>query len=82
MNGRNFQGLPADGVDDSPNAVEAITRVNVTVSPNLDAVQEFKIQSGYDARFGHTVGGVINITSKSGTNELHGTFYDYLRMPR
>jgi hypothetical protein len=69
-----------DGVDDSPNAVEAITRVNVTVSPNLDAIQEFKIQSSsYDAQFGHTVGGVINIISKSGTNEFHGTLYEYLR---
>ena len=69
-----------DGVDDSPNAVEAITRVNVTVSPNLDAIQEFKIQSSsYDAQFGHTVGGIINIISKSGTNEFHGTLYDYLR---
>ena len=69
-----------DGVDDSPNAVEAITRVNVTVTPNLDAIQEFKIQSSsYDAQFGHTVGGIINIISKSGTNEFHGTLYDYLR---
>lgn len=69
-----------DGVDDTPNAVEAITRINVTVSPNLDAIEEFKIQSSsYDAQFGHTVGGVVNIISKSGTNEFHGTLYDYLR---
>jgi len=69
-----------DGVDDTPNAVEAITRINVTVTPNLDAIQEFKIQSSsYDAQFGHTVGGVINIISKSGTNQFHGTLYDYLR---
>lgn len=69
-----------DGVDASPNAVEAITRINVTVTPNLDAIQEFKIQSSsYDAQFGHTVGGIINIVSKTGTNQFHGTLYDYFR---
>lgn len=69
-----------DGVDNSINAVEAITRVNVTVTPNLDAIYEFKIlSSSYDAQFGNTVGGVINIISRSGTNELHGTLYEYHR---
>ena len=69
-----------DGVDASPNAVEAITRINVAVTPNLDAIQEFKIQSSsYDAQFGHTVGGIINIISKSGSNQFHGTLYDYFR---
>jgi len=69
-----------DGADNSINAVEAITRVNVTVTPNLDAIQEFKIlSSSYDAQFGNSVGGVINIISRSGTNDLHGTLYDYHR---
>lgn len=69
-----------DGVNNSTNTAEMPTRVNLTVSPNLDAIAEFKIQSGtYDAQYGSTVGGTINIVTKSGTNEYHGTAYDYLR---
>ncbi len=69
-----------DGVDNSTNAAEMVTNVNLTASPNLDAVQEFKIQSStFDAQYGRTVGGVINVVTKSGTNQFHGTAYDYLR---
>jgi hypothetical protein len=69
-----------DGVNNSTNTAEMPTRVNLAVSPNLDAIQEFKIQSStYDAQYGNTVGGTINIVTKSGTNQLHGTAYDYLR---
>lgn len=69
-----------DGIDNNTNTAEMPNRVNLSVSPNLDAIQEFKIQSSsYDARYGRSVGGVINIVTKSGTNQLHGTLYDYHR---
>jgi hypothetical protein len=69
-----------DGVNNTTNTAEMPTRVNVAVSPNLDSIQEFKIQSStYDAQYGNTVGGTVNIVTKSGTNQLHGTAYDYLR---
>lgn len=78
---RSFDNLfLLDGVDNSTNAAEMITNVNLTASPNLDAIQEFKIQSStFDAQYGRTVGGVINIVTKTGTNQLHGTAYDYVR---
>ena len=42
--------------------------------PPVDSVQEFKIQTNsYDAQYGHTGGGIINVSLKSGTNSLHGT---------
>jgi hypothetical protein len=45
-------------------------------SPPRDLVQEFKIQTAtYDASLGHAAGAVSNVSTKSGTNELHGTGY-------
>jgi hypothetical protein len=47
--------------------------------PSIDALQEFKIQSGvYSAEFGRNTG-QINVTTKSGTNELHGVLFEFLR---
>lgn len=52
--------------------------VRPTVSQ--DAVQEFQIdRSNYSAEFGGASGGVINIVTKSGTNEMHGNLYGYIR---
>src|SRR3954447_5652134 len=48
--------------------------------PSVDAVQEFKVMtSTYDAQYGHTGGGAINISLKSGTNSFHGSGYEYLK---
>jgi outer membrane receptor protein involved in Fe transport len=46
----------------------------------VDAVQEFKVQSGtMSAEFGFTLGGVINVATKAGTNNYHGTLYEFVR---
>ena len=48
--------------------------------PQVDAVQEFKINTNpYDAELGHTGGGIISYTIKSGTNEVHGSMHDFLQ---
>jgi hypothetical protein len=48
--------------------------------PNPDAVEEFRvITSNYDAQYGRSVGGVINVVTKSGSNEFHGSLFEYLR---
>jgi len=48
--------------------------------PAPDAVQEFNLITGSaPADFGNYLGGVVNVTVKSGTNDFHGSLYDYLR---
>ena len=50
------------------------------ILPVVDAVQEFKVQSHNDkAEYGGAVGGIVNIVSKSGTNDLHGAGWEFLR---
>jgi hypothetical protein len=52
---------------------------NVAYVPPLEATEEFKVQTNtYDAQYGHTGGGVVNISIKSGTNDLHGQGYWYI----
>ncbi len=49
-------------------------------TPSQEAVQEFRvINAEYSSVFGRAVGGIVNIITKSGTNELHGSVYTYFR---
>lgn len=51
-----------------------------STSPNPDAVQEFRlITSNFSAEFGRSPGAVFNVVLKSGTNELHGSLWEFLR---
>jgi hypothetical protein len=53
---------------------------DLNVNPTVDAVQEFKVQSNVmSAEFGFTAGGVVNMVTKSGTNQAHGTVYEFFR---
>jgi hypothetical protein len=48
--------------------------------PIVDDIQEFKVQSHNDlAEFGQVVGGIVNIATKGGTNQLHGSAWEYIR---
>src|SRR4051794_21652058 len=48
--------------------------------PQVDAVREFRINTNpYDSEFGHTGGGIISYTIKSGTNQLHGSVHEFLQ---
>jgi hypothetical protein len=51
-------------------------------SPGTDAVGEFKVQmSNYSAEYGDTGGGIANFSMKSGTNQFHGTTFEYNKNP-
>jgi hypothetical protein len=49
------------------------------VPPIVDTIQEFKINSHNDAQYGGSLGGVVNIVTKSGTNSYHGSAWEFLR---
>ncbi|MBV9296789.1 MAG: TonB-dependent receptor, partial [Acidobacteriaceae bacterium] len=52
----------------------------IALVPDQDAVQEFRVQTNNNtAEYGMFTGGVINMTTKSGTNQFHGTVYEYFR---
>src|SRR2546426_9650705 len=53
---------------------------SVQARPNVDAVQEFKIQtSNFSAEFGRNAGSVVQVVTKSGTNELRGSTWEFVR---
>ncbi len=53
---------------------------NYNISPIIDVVQEFKVQSHNDlAEFGQAPGGIVNVATKSGTNSYHASVWEFLR---
>jgi len=69
----------ADGVSVTSSAQGRGNSFNIP----LEAVQEFSVQSGaYSAEFGDVAGAVINVQSKSGTNNWHGSLFEFLRNDR
>jgi hypothetical protein len=67
-----LDGVPSAPPTDDSNAL--------TIFPSVDATQEFKVQtSNFSAQFGNTGGGIINVIYKTGTNDLHGSVYDFFR---
>jgi hypothetical protein len=64
-----------DGMDNNERSIGT-----VIVKPAMDALAEFKVQTNlYSAELGRTAGGVINLVTKSGTNDYHGSLYEFFR---
>ena len=64
---------------DGGNNVDEYTNVNLPF-PFPDALQEFSVEtSNYSAQYGQNSGGVVNVVTKSGTNDVHGDAFEYLR---
>jgi hypothetical protein len=77
VNGQYFysNGFELDGTENHSNILGI-----AVVNPNPDALQEFKVTtSNYDAEFGNVSGALLQGTTKSGTNQVHGSAFEYLR---
>ena len=76
-NGQHFAGtgFELDGTDNQDPILGIIV-----INPNLDSINEVKITSqDYDAEFGKAIGAIVTSQTKSGTNEIHGSAFDFER---
>ena len=83
--GFSANGLRADQnafqIDGTSNSNALTSRI--TVRPSIDSLQEFKIQTNnYSAEYGKGAGAQVNVVTKSGTTEFHGTLWEFLRNDR
>src|SRR5713226_9235542 len=76
-NGQHFAGtgFELDGTDNQDPILGIIV-----INPNLDSINEVKITSqDYDAEFGRAIGAIVTSQTKSGTDEIHGSAFDFER---
>lgn len=88
--GVGSSGINASGTrEDSTNYVldginlSDMVQNQITLQPNIDMVQEFKIQqNSFSAEYGRNAGIILNAVTKPGANEIHGSVYEFLRNQR
>ena len=69
-----------DGIDNNNDTVDFLNGAAYANLPPPDAIQEFKVQtSNFSAEFGRAGGAVVNAAVKSGTNQFHGSAWEFLR---
>jgi hypothetical protein len=77
-NGQN--NFLLNGVDNNVNVIDFLNQTAYVIGPAVDAIGELRVlTNGYNAEYGRGAGGVVNVTLKSGTNQVHGTAFEYLQ---
>ena len=72
-------GAVLDGVSANVTRAQTVSWVAVN-APSVEAITEFTVDTnGFKAEYGHAGGGTMSFTSKSGTNDFHGSVYEFLR---
>ena len=72
-----YNNFILDGID---NNEDAWNFGGVVILPVIDAIQEFKVSTGdFSSEFGRAAGGVVNVQTRSGTNQYHGNLFEFLR---
>lgn len=82
VNGAGFDQnvFTLDGADNNNYFSGVVVASNQAVKPSIDAIQEFKMEThNYGAEFGRGGGAIVQVTTKSGTNDIHGTAFEFLR---
>jgi hypothetical protein len=75
-----YNNFMLDGVDNNAYSTSNQGFSNQVAQPSPDAIAEFKvITSNYSAEYGRVGGAVVNAAMRSGTNDIHGTAYEFLR---
>ncbi len=80
VNGQSFAGTgyQLDGTDNRDPILGIIV-----INPNLEAIGETKVTSqNYDAEFGQAIAGVVSVVTKSGSNDFHGSAFEFLQRDR
>ncbi|MFY9646617.1 MAG: TonB-dependent receptor [Terriglobales bacterium] len=69
-----------DGIDNNANLGDVLNGAAYVVQPSVDAIAEFKVETNsYSAEFGRGNGAIMNAVIKSGTNQIHGDLWEFLR---
>lgn len=77
-NGQN--NFLLNGVDNNVNVIDFLNQTSFVIGPSVEAIGEMSIlTNGYNAEYGRGAGGVLNVILKSGSNQLHGTLFEFLQ---
>jgi hypothetical protein len=69
-----------NGVDNNVNVIDFINQTSFVIGPSVEAIGEMQVlTNGYNAEYGRAAGGVVNVNLKSGTNQLHGSLFEFLQ---